>query len=261
MILHYRSLASSSRYGNAYLVRSPQRCVLIDCGMPCRRLEEALSACGVSPVSLDAIFVTHEHGDHIRALALKRPFSHRHQIPVYGPSDFWRLWANKGWCCRYSQVIEPGQTLELGDMEISCFGKPHDTVQPVGYQVQTRHERLAILTDLGHLPAAVVPWLRGNEHLVLESNYDPQLQESSGRPRSLIERVTGERGHLSNPQAAGALLDLVTSTTQTILLAHLSLDCNTPGRAATSARRALDQVSFSGRLAVAPPACPSPWLS
>ncbi len=261
MTLSYTALASSSRYGNAYLVQSPQNRVLIDCGIPCRRLEAALGHCGIAPDSLTAIFITHEHGDHTRALALKRPFSHRHHVPVYGPSDFWQAWGRKGWCCQYARPLEPGEDLTVGDLNVTCFSKPHDTVNPVGYALRTREASLAIITDLGELPRSLTPWLEGMEHLIMESNYDPWLQETSGRPRHLVERVTGPRGHLSNQQAAIALTQLVTAHTRTILLAHLSLDCNTPQLASAAAQKALMTTAFSGYLAVAPPACPSPWLS
>jgi len=260
MALTFTSLASSSRYGNAYLVQSATRSVLIDCGVACRRLEKTCEALGIAPASLDAIFITHEHGDHTRALALKHPFSHRHELPVYAPIKFWDLWGARGWCCLHGQPIEPGQTMALGDVAITCFSKPHDTVAPVGYLVESAHHRLALLTDLGEIPPALIPWLRGCTHLILESNYDGELQHISGRTEQLIERITGPWGHLSNHQAGMALHQLVTATTRTILLAHLSLDCNTPELAYHSARQALRTTPFSGCLRVAPAARPSPWL-
>ncbi|MEW6524702.1 MAG: MBL fold metallo-hydrolase [Bacillota bacterium] len=256
----YISLSSCSAYGNAYLVISRCTRILVDCGISCRRMESYLHELGIPPSSLDAIFLTHEHTDHTRALALKRPFACRHGVSVFAPPAFWEVWSERGWQCTQARTISAGHTVAVGDLQIHCFSKPHDTVDPVGYLVENRGRRLGIVTDLGEVPPELTGLLSGAEHLIFESNHDRQLQLESGRSRSLIQRVLGERGHLSNEQAGRALSGIATSATRTVLLAHLSLECNTPALAHRTVTPYLAQAGFKGELALAPPGRPGSWL-
>jgi len=119
---------------------------------------------------------------------------------------------------------------------------------------------LGLATDLGHVNGRVTDHLAGCTHLILESNHDRQMQLASGRPRSLIERVLSNEGHLSNDQAAAALAKLAAACTRTVLLAHLSLDCNTPDLAKAVADHSLARAGWRGNLQAAPGSSPSGWL-
>jgi phosphoribosyl 1,2-cyclic phosphodiesterase len=251
--LRHLSLSSSSTHGNAYLVLAPATRLLVDCGLSCRRLEAALTTLGVHPSSLDAVFLTHEHGDHTRALALRRPFADRYGIPVFAPPEFWWAWQQRGWRCQGAYPVAPGTVTEIGELSVTCFAKPHDGVNPVGYLVSYRGQRLGIVTDLGEVPDGLVSLLSDADYLVFESNHDPQMEIESGRNWALVRRVLGPNGHLSNQQAGTALARIVGPSTRSVLLAHLSLDCNRPDLAFGTVAACLAGTAFKGRLAVAPP--------
>lgn len=275
--LRFCSLASSSQYGNAYYIEVPGRArVLVDCGLSLRRLEAALAALGVDPSSVDAVFLTHEHADHVRALTIRVPFAQRYRIPVYAPSALWRAIGHRigPLDTGLRRTIEPRATVFVGGpdgggesgsggaaLAVTAFPKSHDAADPVGFVLSTPAERLGIVTDLGRAdPAADAPLfglLREAEHLVFESNHDTAMQQASNRPPQLKARVLGARGHLSNEQAGRALARLVSAATRTILLAHLSLDCNTPELAVRTVKGFLRGGAFAGRLTAAPPDRPS----
>lgn len=237
-----------------------------------------MAGLGVNPASLDAIFLSHEHNDHIRALTVKHPFSQRHGVPVYAPARFWRTTAPRlgpmepRWC----RTIEPGQTVTVGDrgdrpgrsgaapLRVTAFAKSHDATDPVSFALSSAGERLGVVTDLGRADpdadAGLFSLLRGCEHLIFESNHDENLERASGRPAHLIARVLGPRGHLSNNQAGRALARLVTGATRSVVLAHLSLECNTPALALETVRGHLRGTAFAGRLTAAPPDTPGELL-
>ena len=279
-VLFYWSLSSSSTFGNAYLIENSSGTrVLIDCGVPLRRLEDSLLALGVSPASLSAVFITHDHADHVRALTLKKPFAARHGIPVYATRDFWDAW-RFDWretLGNLAEVAEPWRPITVtgsgnsgsgnsrssangsdtarkhpGGMRVIAVEKPHDAPGPVGYIIEGTKEKLAVFTDLGHVPESVLRAAHAVDHLVIESNHDREMELLSDRHWYLKQRVLGPRGHLSNDQAADALQAIVTPATKTVLLAHLSLECNLPDLAALTAQRALARAGFGGELFVAP---------
>lgn len=255
--LWFRSLSSSSTHGNAYLAGGPDGTViLIDCGVRLRRLERFLRESNVEPAALSGIFLTHEHVDHVAALDLQRPFTERHGVPAYAPAKFWARWTGPPDrdLCRY---IEHGQTLAVGSLRVTAFRKPHDTVDPVSYVIAAGDERLGVVTDLGHVPPRLIEALHGINYLIFESNHDRDLELNSGRDPRLIRRVLGDTGHLSNDQAGRALAAIAGRNTMAILLAHLSIDCNTPQLAHRTVTRHLSRCGYSGVLAVAPAGAPS----
>lgn len=205
-------------------------------------------------------------------------------MPVYAPARLWRHAARRlgpierRWC----RTIEPGQTVAVGGragcaeggaplqaplqapLRVTAFAKSHDAADPVSFALSTTSERLGVVTDLGRADpdadAGLFSLLRGCEHLIFESNHDVGLERASGRHPDLIARVLGPRGHLSNDQAGRALARLVTGATRSVVLAHLSLDCNTPALALETVREHLRGTAFAGRLAVAPPDAPGELL-
>lgn len=257
--LRFCSLASCSVYGNAYYIESAAGTrILVDCGVPLRRLERELTGLGCPPDRFDAIFVTHEHIDHIRALTLKYPFSLRHRVPVFAPGRVWSGWRHPGAIGR-QEVLDASDTVRVGDLTISALAKPHDAVEPVAYLVEGGGTRLAVVTDLGMVPATLVDELRGSDFLIFEANHDREMELRSDRAWPVIQRALSDHGHLSNEQAAAALARIITSRTQAILLAHLSLDCNRPELALEVVGRSLARAGYSGTLEAAP-ACGSSRL-
>ena len=267
-MIRYTSLASSSAYGNAYLVEGGGTRLLIDCGARQRRLVADLARLGVDPATLDAVLLTHEHADHTYGLGLRRPLAAGHGVPLYAHPDVWRHCAaaqnyleRAGLSLSDELYLRPGAHLTIGAMTVIPFRTPHDAVCSLGFVIACGHQRLGLATDLGHVSAEVADNLCGCTHLVIESNHDRRLELDSGRPWPLVQRVLGANGHLSNRQTADALADLVGGMTRSILLAHLSLDCNRPELALTAAGGRLRASGWRGSLWAAPAGTPSGWLA
>ncbi len=256
--MRFCSLSSCSG-GNAYLIVGRDgTAVLVDCGVSLRRLEAAISAFGVDPADLAGVFMTHEHTDHVQALCLRHPFPARHGVPVYAPDRFWQVFTPPGQAELDRRTIAAGRSVRVGGLSVTAFSKPHDAADPVGFVVEDGRETIGVATDLGMVTRDVLAALHGVDHLIFESNHDPVLEARSGRPPYLIRRVLSDHGHLSNHQAGQALAGLVTTRTRTILLAHLSEDCNLPELALDTVTEYLAGSPFNGLLATAPHRHPSP---
>ncbi len=257
--LRFCSLSSSSRHGNAYLVRAGNTTILVDYGVPLRRMERLLADLAVDPVDIDAIFITHEHSDHSRALKVKYPFHLRYGIDRLFSAPL--TWNRMGIPAEPPHhPLDPNETVRVRNLRVTGLSKSHDAVQPLGYRIAYEDEVLAVVTDLGTVDPEMISTLRGSTYLVFESNYDVQMEEQSGRPTSLIQRIVGDLGHLSNDQAGASLKRIANSRTRAILLAHLSLDCNTPELATETVARSLRGTPYTGDVLAAPSDRPSPWL-
>ncbi len=241
--MHYLSLASSSTYGNSFLVVAESGdMVMIDVGLGLKRTLEGINRVGLDVKRLKGIFVTHEHGDHTRALMLKKSLAERLGVPLYAPRALWRIWGGdfgeRHRSLGLRQYIEPGSIVSLGDISVDVVEKPHDSVVSQGYIVSEGEKQLAVLTDLGYVSDVLVERLQSVQHLILESNHDVDMQLRSERPYFLIQRVLGDYGHLSNEQAGELLARL--SGLESVLLAHLSMDCNSPRLARSSGLKWLE---------------------
>ncbi|MBT9156663.1 MAG: putative metallo-hydrolase YycJ [Firmicutes bacterium] len=251
------SLASSSTYGNAYLIGWGSTYVLVDCGVPLRRLESSLVSLGVSPQSLAGILVSHEHSDHVKALQLKTPFSTKYNIPVFAPRELFSAGCGGLGAIR-GHVLAAGSTVQIRGLTVSAYGKSHDAVRPLLFRLTAPNGvAAAVVTDLGEVTEEVYRGAHNADYLVFESNHDVQMELDSGRPQKLIRRVLGRFGHLSNAEAGTALKELVGERTQGIMLAHLSLDCNTPHLAVKTVTPYLRRAGFSGLLSVAQAGAPT----
>lgn len=232
IVMRIFSLSSSSSYGNAYVVwEDSKRPLLIDCGLSLRQLVNALTEIGLSPEDIAAIFVTHEHSDHVRAMCLKTPFAQKFNIPVFASFGFWKWFQARHPGCLdpcLVHCIEDQQRVEISGYTVHGFLKPHDANEPMGYRIDGVSSSVGFAMDLGYVPPSVKNLLRGIEYLVFEANHDVEMEINSGRPRFLIQRVMGKFGHLSNDDAADALSRLVTPYTKQVILSHLSIDCNCP---------------------------------
>jgi phosphoribosyl 1,2-cyclic phosphodiesterase len=220
-MIRFKSLGSGSS-GNATVVQG--RCgtqtthLLIDCGLGIRQLDARLGQAGMLAEQIDAIFITHEHADHIgcaRQLAL------RERIPV---------WMSRG---TYSAIGEPdfegllriaGDCAELavGALLVRPFTVPHDAREPLQLTCGDGAVRLGVLTDLGHASAHVLEQLDGCASLMLECNHDPALLAASGYPPFLKRRVGGAWGHLANEDAAAIAQALQPRGLKQVMAAHLS---------------------------------------
>jgi phosphoribosyl 1,2-cyclic phosphodiesterase len=231
MSMRFCILGSGSS-GNAAFLQTEGARVLIDAGFSTRRLGALLAAVGESLERIDAIFLTHEHGDHTAALdGLKK---HPH-LRIFANAATARA-VQTGLSHRPDwQIFETGTSFRFRDLEVHSFSVPHDAQEPVGFRFTAGREgdlsasrrSLVWVTDLGYAPLHVHEHLRAADIIVLESNYCPELlQADPRRPWSLKQRIGGRHGHLSN-QGARELIEAVGNPRwRHVFLAHLSRDCN-----------------------------------
>lgn len=220
--LSFASLGSGSK-GNATLVSDGETHLLVDCGFTLRETERRLARLGLHPRRLDALLVTHEHGDHVRGVG---PLARRHGMPVYLTPGTW-LSGRLGELPR-RHWITPQARFAVKGLTIDPVTVPHDAREPVQFRIAVGERRLGLLTDLGHPSAHVVEAFAGCDGLVLECNHDPRMLAEGPYPASLKRRVGGDWGHLANGQAAWLLQRLGLDRLQRIVCSHLSEHNNRP---------------------------------
>lgn len=225
-------ILGSSSAGNCALLVTPHARILIDAGFSARRIKQGLESVGEKIEDVDAVFITHEHSDHIAGLAGLG----RLQKPVFFANEQTARAAQSGVDVQLRwKIFETGTTFHFQGITVSAFSIPHDAADPVGYtftfgedSLFSPRQTLGWVTDLGYVPQLVREKIKGVDFLVLESNYDVGMLERSGRPLSLKQRIRGRHGHLSNDLALEFLMTLESDRLQQVFLAHLSRECNCP---------------------------------
>ncbi len=225
------AMLGSGSAGNATLLRGGGVTLLVDAGLSCRQMEARLATLGVSPAEVDGILLTHEHTDHTSGL---RVFCKKWPTRVFCNSQTASaLPADIPRGCFH--LFETGSRFALGGLMVRAFPVPHDAMDPVGFRIEEDGVAFGFLTDLGHANRLVLEAMRGIQGLLIEMNYDEELlQQDTKRPWSVKQRIASRHGHLSNAEAARALASLDAPELETLILCHLSRDCNSP-RLATEA--------------------------
>ncbi len=227
--MRFTSLGSGSE-GNALIVAADNTHLMLDCGFGLRETEQRLARRGLLPSDINAVLLTHEHGDHVAGAA---KFCRRHGIA---------LWATHGTLsnlrCQQDhlpavQIIDSHQPFSIRDIEIFPFPVPHDAREPVQFCFSDGKHKLGVLTDTGSPTLHITQQLSGCDALVLECNHDAEMLMRSKYPASLKQRITSQFGHLSNDEAATLLANIDTSRLQHLVAAHLSQQNNTPEKALT----------------------------
>lgn len=223
------SLYSSSS-GNCTYIGTSQGGILVDVGVSAKRTAEALAEIGIDPSQIAAIFVTHEHSDHINGI---RVFSERHGIKVYASAGTLTGMEEQGALTSKMQVeIMPQGGVEAGGIFVKSFRTPHDSRESTGYSIVTPDgKRIAVATDIGTVTDTVMNAIYGCDLVLLESNHDVRMLQNGPYPYFLKERILSNHGHLSNEKCAETAVKLVESGTTRFVLGHLSKENNMPSLA------------------------------
>jgi phosphoribosyl 1,2-cyclic phosphodiesterase len=255
-VLRFKSLGSGSS-GNATLVESsgivPFR-LMIDCGLGIRQLVLRLCEAGLQPEDIDAVFITHEHSDHIGCV---RVFCLRYRVP---------LWMSRGThaalgCPDFDGLLHwarDGQAIDLGGLSVMPFAVPHDALEPLQVTCTDGSVKLGVVTDLGHANAHVLTHLTGCSGLVLECNHDSSMLSASAYPEFLKRRIGGNLGHLSNSAAASMATAVRHHQLKHFVAAHLSERNNHPELVARLMSKALNRQAND--IIVATANSGTPWL-
>lgn len=218
-MLRFALLGSGSK-GNGTLVQGGGTTVLIDCGFSVAETERRLARLGVAPRDLAAILVTHEHSDHVGGVLR---FAARHKVEVRSAVGTRVAAALNG-----ALTLRAGERVAIDALEVEAVAVPHDAAEPLQFVVGDGARRVGVLTDLGHPSEGVAAGYAGCDALVLECNHDGELLANGPYPGFLKSRVGGDRGHLSNAQAAVLLGRIRSDRLQHVVAAHLSDTNNTP---------------------------------
>jgi len=242
------SIASGSS-GNCIYTGSDTTHILIDTGISGKRTEEGLKKLDLSMKEIDAVFITHEHADHIQGLGV---LTRKYHVPVYCTSGTKRAILEDTSIGKVDPSlfteIEADEVYRLKDLDITPFHISHDAAEPVAYRICHDGKKCAICTDLGVYNDYIVENLKGMDVLLLEANHDVRMLQVGPYPYYLKNRILGERGHLSNETSGQLLCRILHDQLQAIVLGHLSQQNNLPELAYETVRMeiAMSDVPYTG---------------
>jgi phosphoribosyl 1,2-cyclic phosphodiesterase len=223
MSLFITSLNSGSN-GNCYYIGNHKEAVLIDAGISCRETEKRMNRIGLSFSKVKAIFVSHEHSDHITGIP---GISKKYQIPVYFTEPTYSS-SNIPVEENLLRYFQGGQSISIGSLNIKAFTKFHDACDPHSFMVTGNHVNIGIFTDIGHVCQSLVEHFHQCHAAFLEANYCEDMLANGSYPVYLKKRISGKHGHLSNIQALELFIKHRPAHFSHLILAHLSKNNNDP---------------------------------
>lgn len=235
--MEFVALASGSK-GNCTYIGTKNTKILIDVGMSGKAIINNMDKSGINPEEITAIFITHEHSDHIKGAGI---FSRKFDVPIYATEKTWVEIAPKIGKIAQSnkQIVYRNESCLINELSITPFSIPHDAVDPMGYCVMREDDKITIVTDLGHIPNKIIPYLLNCDIILMEANHDEYMLENGSYPYDLKRRILSRVGHLSNIATGEFLSKVVTKRLRYIFLGHLSDDNNTPDLAYDTIERIL----------------------
>ncbi|MGL4363472.1 MAG: MBL fold metallo-hydrolase [Cellulosilyticaceae bacterium] len=235
------TIASGSS-GNCTFLEAGQIRILIDAGISGKKVLQGLSDLEIEHDSIQGIFITHEHSDHIKGVGI---ISRKLNIPIYATKLTWEHMLNEQSLGKIAEEnikhIEKEIEMNIGKLSIKPYEIFHDAVDPVGYVFSYKDKKIALATDLGKVDRKLVENLYGVNGILLEFNHDINMLEVGPYPYSLKKRILGDSGHLSNELAAKVLTHIYHDQLQWVILGHLSKDNNMPDLAYITAKNALEK--------------------
>lgn len=257
------SILASGSTGNAVYLEKDDCRILIDAGLSAKQLELRLKAIEVEPESIQALFITHEHIDHVKGLGV---WARRYQLPIFLndatrnnlpssvgeiPDNLFRSFANDS-------------TLTWQGFEIESFRISHDAADPMGFLISADGESLAIVTDTGYISERIVKKVKGADTLIWESNHDVEMLRIGPYPWNVKRRILSDVGHLSNQDSGDALLEVLQGTGENVYLAHLSQENNLQELAHLTVQNILEEgglaIGYEARLLETYPDRPTPLM-
>lgn len=241
-------LASGSG-GNCVAITINERTILIDVGIAKTKVEKALLEVDIRPDQVEAIFITHAHGDHVKGL----PMANKYKIPVYAGADEWKDIKSVDEDLQLDLPENDGHSTGtiLFDYEgseewfkVSPFNVHHDSYDPRGYVVQSDKKKVSICLDTGNVDADMLSAMKDSDVYIIEANHEPGMVEASKYPNSVKVRIMSHIGHLSNQQTAEALSKLIKGKGEQIYLVHLSSNNNMAALAELTVKRELHKKGF-----------------
>ncbi|SES25309.1 MBL fold metallo-hydrolase [Pedobacter rhizosphaerae] len=223
MGLYFTSINSGSN-GNCYYVGNDQEAVLVDIGLTCKEVERRMARLNLQIDKVKAIFISHEHTDHIKGLSV---FARKYKLPVYISTS--TLKSSK--LLLDENSVRPIQHLEpvmIGGLKIAPFSKFHDAADPYSFTIEYNDVRVGVFTDIGAVCERLINQFKTCHAVFLEANYDTEMMENGRYPYFLKRRIMGGHGHLSNKQALELFLNHKSEHLSHLLLSHLSKDNNDP---------------------------------
>ena len=223
MSLYFASINSGSN-GNCYYVGTPTDAVLIDAGLSCKETERRMRSIGLSMNIVKAIFISHEHTDHIKGVA---SIARKYGLPVY-LNPLTSRYCERFIPLQYTQAMQPGDTIHIGKLSVTAFSKMHDAADPVSFVVANETTKVGVFTDIGICCERVIQHFTQCNAVFLEANYDEEMLANGHYPIHLKNRIRSDKGHLSNKQALDLFLQYRPAHMSHLVLSHLSKENNSP---------------------------------
>lgn len=254
--LCFFSLASGSS-GNCYFIGTAHHGILIDAGIGIRKIKKKLKDAGYGLENILAVFITHDHADHIKSAGI---LGEKYHVPVYSTEKILdgvnnsyvvteKLYGSK----RFVNIHEKTAVAEFS---ITAFPVSHDATESLGYSIEYQNSNFTLATDLGYICEHSLPYLKQANYLIIEANYDLEMLEQGEYPMFLKNRIKSKTGHLCNDDTASFLAEHYQEQLQHIYLCHLSRENNTPEKALDTVKKALEnnniQVGNEVQLTVLP---------
>lgn len=233
----------SSSKGNAVYIGNEQSGILIDAGVCCKKLVSGLESNGISPKAVRAVFVTHEHSDHVKGLSV---FTKNYEVPVFSRSLTLEYLEDNDLISSRCETFEVDEDpVEAGGFQVRAFDTSHDARQSCGYRIDTPDGKVCcVCTDLGYVTQVVHENLCGCDLALLEANYDREMLRNGPYPFYLKQRIASSKGHLCNSDSAAEIERLIKSGTTQIILGHLSQENNTPNIAGNTVINSLSEFVY-----------------